>query len=140
MNQVFGIASKISSPWSLAAFGVAAVMFIVLKKRGKVSTLGWVSIWFLVLVPIVSAAYVQVFRTKSKDTSIYRMRVTVLDLTHVPVEDAKVWSSLGGEPKKVSGGWEFDIPAVLRPSDGQVRIFAAVPAAFSSGETSVTSE
>jgi hypothetical protein len=35
--------------------------------------------------------------------AIYRVRVTVLDPAQVPVEDAKVWSSMGGEPKKVAG-------------------------------------
>ena|SRR5579872_859594 len=134
MNQLFEIAGKISGPWSLAAFGLAAIVYIVLKKRGTVPALGWICILFLVVVPIISAAYVEVFRVKSKDTSVYRLRVTVLDSTRGPVEDAKVWSSLGGEPKKVPGGWEFDIPAALRPVNEVVTVFAAVPTAFLSAE------
>ena len=38
------------------------------------------------------------------DSGLYRVRVTVINPQNVPVEDAKVWSSFGGEPKKASGG------------------------------------
>jgi hypothetical protein len=140
MNQLFELASKISSPWSLAAFGLAAVAYILMRRRGRgrIPALGWASILLLVLGPILSAAYVEVFRVRSKDTSVYRIRVTVLDTTQMPLEDAKVWSSIGGEPKKVSAGWEFDVPAAVRPADGKVEIFAAVPAAFLSAGSKLT--
>jgi hypothetical protein len=137
MEQLFEIAAKISGPWSLAAFGIAAIVYIVLKKRGKVSPLGWVSILFFVLVPILSAVYVQIFRIRSENANLYRVRVTVLGANQIPVDDATVWSSVGGEPKKVSGGWEFDIPIALRSANGQVKVFAAVPAQFLSGESNV---
>jgi hypothetical protein len=55
---------------------------------------------------------------------IYRVRVTVVTPQNVPVEDAKVWSSFGGEPKQVSGGWQFDIPNASKPQGGQLSIFA----------------
>jgi Carboxypeptidase regulatory-like domain len=137
MEKLFEIATKVSGPWSLAAFGIAAIVYIVLKKRGKVSILGWICVLFFVLVPVISAAYVEVARIKSNDASLYRVRVTVLDLMQTPVEDAKVWSTIGGEPKKVSGGWEFDIPAIVKPVDKEVKIFAAVPGQFLSAESSV---
>jgi hypothetical protein len=41
---------------------------------------------------------------------VIKLRVTVLGPDSVPVEDSKVWLSIGGEAKKVTGGWEFDIP------------------------------
>ncbi len=125
MNDAFQYASRINNPWSLAAFGVAAVLYIVLKKRGRVPILGWVCIMVLVLGAILSAAYVDVFRLRSKDTSVYRVRIIVIGPDGVPVEQAQVWSSVGGEPKKVSAGWEFDIPASIKPSDGKLTIFAA---------------
>jgi hypothetical protein len=140
MEQLFEIAAKISGPWSLAAFGIAAIVYIVLAKRGKVSRLGWVSILFFVLIPILSAAYVELFRIKSESAGLYRVRVAVLGTNQIPVEDATVWSSLGGEPKKVSGGWEFDIPAALKPANKEVKIFAAIPAQFLSAESSVNLE
>jgi hypothetical protein len=35
-----------------------------------------------------------------------------------------VYSSIGGEPKKVEGGWQFDIPAANSPKDGKLKVFA----------------
>lgn len=58
--------------------------------------------------------------TSFRPPAIYRVRVTVIDPQRVPVEDAKVWSTVGGEPKKVAGGWQFDIPGASLPGDGKV--------------------
>jgi hypothetical protein len=55
---------------------------------------------------------------------LYRIRVTVVDSAGLPVDDAKVWSSLGGEPKKVAGGWQFDIPRSAIPKEGPLTLFA----------------
>ena len=64
---------------------------------------------------------------------LYRIRVTVLDSGSLPVDNAKVWSSLGGEAKKVAGGWEFNIPRAATPKDGTLTVFASRPAAFELG-------
>ncbi len=66
--------------------------------------------------------------------SIYRLRVTVLNPQQLPVEDAKVRSSLGGEPKRVAGGWQFDIPAASVPIDKKITIFAERKNALFKGE------
>ena len=71
------------------------------------------------------------------DSSIYRVRVTVIDPQNVPVEDAKVWSSFGGEPKRVAGGWQFDIPNASRPKDGKLTIFSSKESAFISGKQDI---
>jgi hypothetical protein len=55
------------------------------------------------LAPLVSSTYLQA-------RGVYRIRVVVLGLDELPVEDARVISSSGGEPKRVASGWEFDIP------------------------------
>jgi hypothetical protein len=68
---------------------------------------------------------------------IYRVRVTVIDPQNVPVEDAKVWSSFGGESKKVLGGWQFDIPAASRPQDRQLSIFALRESDSLTGQTDI---
>lgn len=65
---------------------------------------------------------------------IYRVRVTVIDLLRRPVDDAKVWSTFGGEAKKVAGGWQFDIPAAGNPVKGEVTFFALKESAFLRGE------
>ena len=41
--------------------------------------------------------------------------VTVIDPHKVPVEDARVWSSIGGEAKKVAGGWQLRTPRATAP-------------------------
>jgi hypothetical protein len=62
--------------------------------------------------------------TVVSSVGIYRVRVTVINPQNIPIEDAKVWSTIGGEPKKVSGGWQFDIPNASKPQSGQLSIFA----------------
>ena len=66
---------------------------------------------------------------------LYRIRVTVLSSTGLPVDDAKVWSSLGGEPKKVSGGWEFNVARAAIPIAGLLTVFASRSAAFELGSS-----
>ena len=76
--------------------------------------------------------------TPAPDNSIYRVRVTVVDDKGIPTEEAKVWSSFGGEPKRVAGGWQFDIPAASKPKDGKLTIFATKESAFLKGEAPLT--
>ncbi len=71
---------------------------------------------------------------KPAGASIYRLRVTVLNPQQLPVEDAKVWSSIGGEPKKVAGGWQFDIPVASVPADKKITIYAASNTAALTGK------
>jgi hypothetical protein len=66
---------------------------------------------------------------------IYRVRVTIIDLQRRPIEDAKVWSTVGGEPKKVAGGWQFDISSESVPVNGKVTFHASKETAFLDGES-----
>jgi hypothetical protein len=68
---------------------------------------------------------------------VYRLRVTVLGPQGQLVEDAEVRSSVGGEQKKASGGWEMDIPIGSLPADRKVIVYAAKPTAFWSGRRAV---
>lgn len=68
--------------------------------------------------------------TPSPPNGIYRVRVTVLDLEQALVEEAEIHSLPSGEVKKVSGGWEVDIPAANKPVDGKLTIYASKPSAF----------
>jgi TIR domain len=70
---------------------------------------------------------------RSVPPELYRIRVTVIDSTEVPVDNAMVWSSLGGEPKRIAGGWEFNVPRTAIPKDGLLTVFASRPAAFELG-------
>ncbi len=60
----------------------------------------------------------------SAGPEIYRMRVTVLGPQGQPVDDAEVRSSVGGEKKRVDGGWELDVPAGILPADRKVTVYA----------------
>jgi hypothetical protein len=68
---------------------------------------------------------------------IYRVRVTIVDPQRRPIDDAKVWSTIGGEPKKVAGGWQFDIPAAGVPADGKVTFYASKENAYLDGESNL---
>lgn len=92
--------------------------------RRRSFTGGLIVIAIVVAVAILLAVIKGWFSNGKPDAEIYRVRVTVINSQNVPVEDAKVWSSFGGEPKKVSGGWQFDIPSASKPQGGQLSIFA----------------
>src|SRR5262245_44039972 len=127
---------KIATPLNLAAFALAVVLFIALKSRGRrVSPAVWIVIVLLVLIPVGASVYSEFFTR----TAIYRLRVTVVEAQGIAVKDeeeakgVKVWSSLGGEPKRVKGGWQFDIPNASKPKDGKLSIYASKESAFLTG-------
>lgn len=99
------------------------------EKTSRRSLIGGIAAAVITVAGGIAVAFINGRFGSSKpdvapSTGIYRARVTVLDPQNVPVEDAKVWSSVGGEPKKVSGGWQFDIPSMSKPQGGQLSIFA----------------
>ena len=130
MNKLFEIATKISTVWSLAAFAIISLVLLVIKLKGrKVPAVVWavvIAIVIVTLVPMVAPSYLNSY-------GIYRVRVVVLDDRQMPTNDAKVTCSIGGEVKKVEGGWECDIPAKSKPADGKMQAYAAVPDAFMTG-------
>jgi hypothetical protein len=131
MSKLFEVATRISTPWGLAAFAIAAIVFLLAKRRGKVSSNVWAAIVAIVLLGLVPII------TQVGSLAIYRVRVTVVNPQGTPVEDARVWSSMGGEPKKLAGGWQFDIPAAARPADGTLTVWASVDAAYLKGSQEV---
>ena len=66
------------------------------------------------------------------------IRLTVLGPDAMPVEDAKVWSSIGGEVKKVAGGWELEIPLSKVPATRTLTIYAAQETSYLKGKRDVT--
>jgi hypothetical protein len=135
LSSVWEVTPKVTSPWSLSAFALLVVLFLVLyKRKEQIPRVVWIVIVLLVVIPIAASLYSS-FITKS---SIYRLRVTVIDPQNMPIEDAKVWSTFGGEPKKVAAGWEFDIPEESKPRQGKLSIFAAKEAAFLYGQADLT--
>lgn len=88
-----------------ASGGLAAAVLVLIW---------WLSPW----APVLPA------KSAERTIAVYRVRITVLDPKGLPVEDSEIRSSLGGELKKVAGGWELDIPAVNKPADGKLTIYA----------------
>jgi hypothetical protein len=130
MSNPFEVAAKISTAWSLAAFAIAALIwFGVRLKKGKVPPVAWgivTAIVIVALTPIIAPLYMNSF-------GIYRVRVVVLDDRKIPTNEAKVTCSVGGEVKKVEGGWECDIPSKTKPTDGKLQAYATVSDAFLTG-------
>jgi hypothetical protein len=127
-------ASHITHPGTVAVFAavLAAYLFsIAIKKRN--SRITWflaAAILVLGLAPLLSSTYLQ-------SRGVYIVRVFILGTNKQPVDDASVTSSTGGEPKKIQGGWEFDIPPQSRPADGKVKFFASVKNAFLAGNSTL---
>lgn len=132
MNKLFEIAAKISNAWSLAAFAIIALVLLISKMKGrKVPAVAWwvvAAIAIIAIAPMVAPAYLNSY-------GIYRVRAVVLDERKVPTNDAKVTCSVGGEVKKVEGGWECDIPSKTKPIDGKMQAYARINDAFLTGRT-----
>lgn len=65
------------------------------------------------------------------------VRLTLLGRDAVPVEDAQVWSSVGGEVKKIAGGWEIEIPVSKLPSNRKLTVYAAQQYNHLEGQTDI---
>ena len=132
-------AAGISGMWSLAAFAIAALTSYVNGRRQEPSTAAWAivaAVLLLGLTPIVGSLYVQNARNQAEVhlKDLYRVRVVVLDPHEMAADDARVWSDRGGEPKRVEGGWQFDIPSSMR---GLVTFYASKESAHLTGKTSL---
>jgi hypothetical protein len=136
LDGMWSVIADVKTIISLIAFAMAVVLGVTVaylrSKRRKIPTAFWAVIIALALIG-VSATLVKP-GDRNNPGDIYRVRVTVLSPEQVPVEDAKVWSSFGGEPKKVAGGWQFDIPAASKPHDGGIVFYATRETAFLRGK------
>jgi hypothetical protein len=133
-EQALKIASHITHPVTVAAFAlVFASSAFALALRAKKPRIAWIlaaGIIILGLAPLVASTFLQ-------SQGLYRVRVVVLGTDKLPDNDAQVISSNGGEPKKVEGGWEFDIPPQSRPADGKLKLFASEKNAFLAGSSTL---
>lgn len=108
------------------------VIFPFMKKWNVSNRIAFLTLLaiFFGTIPV----WLNLFIDNTIDKEIYRLRVTVTDPHSLPLENAQVWSSVGGEPKKVAGGWQFDIPVASKPRDGKLTIFASQKSAFLTGK------
>jgi hypothetical protein len=134
-QEALNEATNIRSPVSLIAWGLvilAVVLWIELHRRRK-SRLAWlVAAGIIVLspVPLFVSAYIGT-------RQVYHLRVMVLAPGGSPADNATVTCSIGGEPKQIQGGWEFDIPPQQRPADGKVNLYAMKKSAFLGGAATI---
>src|SRR5271167_4863790 len=125
---------------SKSPLGILALMILILGSLGyfffKDADAKIKAVTFLAMLGGVigyGAAISRANGTAAKDAS-YRVRVTVVDSHNTPVNDAKVWSSVGGEPMRVEGGWLFVVAKDTKPLDGKVTFYASKDAAFLKGQ------
>jgi hypothetical protein len=137
-------AAHVVTDHNLAAYTVAALLAVVLfglkmlggSRRGLQ---GWTLILALVLVslvgtsPLLASTYLNYFSLTAT------VRVTVIGPNGTIVDDADVTSNIGGEVKRVSGGWEIAVPADSLPTSGEITIRAEQKSTFSHGQTTVSS-
>lgn len=135
LDGMWSVIANVKTVISLIAFAMAVVLSVTVaylrSRRRSIPTGFWVVILALVVIGVVATLVKP--GEADRPPGLYRVRVTVLSPEQVPVEDAKVWSSFGGEPKKVAGGWQFDIPAASKPQDSRVIFYAARESAFLTG-------
>lgn len=126
---------------SQSPLGIFALMIVALSimsyvfftsARPKIKIL----IFFLMFSGVVAYG-VAISRAVSgtSNVGVYQVRVVVLSPQGTPVDDSKVWSSVGGESMRVEGGWQLIIPAAVKPADGKVTVYAQVNAAFLAGHS-----
>jgi hypothetical protein len=134
-EKALEFASRITHPGTIALFTtvLAAYLFsLAIKKKQSrgIAILLAIAVLLLGLAPLLSSTYLQ-------SRGLYAVRVFVLGTDKQPVDDASVTSSIGGEPKKIQGGWEFEIPPQSRPTDGKLKFFAVVNNAFLTGSSTL---
>ena len=138
MAAVLKTALQVTSDNQLIAYAIALVFLglIAVLKKQKAPTGALALVFVLMVTAALAPTLADVYlRTQ---VTVLPVRVTVLDSTGRPVDDARVWSSVGGEPKRVDGGWEFDINVASLGPDRAVTIHAARDAAFERGRTTVS--
>lgn len=133
---------------SVAVTVVSAIIcYFALYKRGK-KTFAIITFSAIVVALWVPRALGSLSDNEKANQAgrsgneIYRVRITIVDPHNVPVvdplgrppDDLKVWVNVGAAPQPVPGGWQFDIPASIRPLDSKVIVRAVKENAFLAGQ------
>jgi hypothetical protein len=110
------------------ALGIFFMLYRSASQQWPVSrrwTPLFLALWMLIGAGVVLLVLERYAPERHRSPQTYTVRVTVLAATGQLLDDARVWSSLGGEAKKVAGGWEFEFPATKLPADGRLTLFAS---------------
>ena len=113
---------------SLGIPGFALGVFYMLFRRFKWKFSKVPRIWggpIIILFMLLSSGltfYALTLWAPSSDVAA--VRITVLGLDNMPVENSEIRSSIGGETKKVNGGWELEIAESKLPDNRKIIIYA----------------
>jgi hypothetical protein len=133
-EKALELASRITHPYSVAAFGlVFAAMALLVALKAKKPRIAWLlaaALLVLGISPLVASTFLA-------SRGVYHIRVVVLGTDGQPVHQADLSSSTGGELKEASGNWEFDLAPQAKPSSGQITFYAAVKDAYLAGNSSL---
>jgi len=140
MAAVLKTALQVTSDNQLIAFAIALVFLVLARHLKKRNASNGVVITVVALVVLAALAPTLADVYLERHATLLPVRVTVLDSTGRPVDDARVWSSVGGETKRVEGGWEIAINVASLGPDRSVTIHAARDDAFERGRTTVVLE
>jgi len=127
-------AARLLQMFLLFTFAIAVIGLVVWASQVKMAKALLVAL--LMFATVVTGVGWAVMRPAAP--GVYQLRVTVLSPQRTPVDDAKVTTNVGGEPSRVAGGWQFDIPDGRLPASREVKVFAEQANAFTHGKTTVS--
>lgn len=140
MLEVLRIAAGISTMWSIAAFTIALIFYLAIRKT-RPNPFAWgalVAMVVLGLVPIIGTMYADRMKVLGQYQAVYEVRVSVREMAgNASISNATVHSSVGIDPAFIDSVWEFKIPSALKPADGKIEFLADVPSEFERGSATV---
>ena len=120
---------------ALLIFGISALALVIdLASRTTRRYIPGLALFFAALMVWWST---KLWNT-APESGIYNVRVIVMGTNGTPVSDAHVWCSLGGETKKIDGGWEIAIPRDPSAKKQEGKIWAEAAAQGLRGESVLT--
>jgi len=119
--------SQVKDAWTIAAFAIAAILSaynLAARKRGARRGL-WLIVVAVCVLAIVPMIVTIMANPPSPALTIYRVRVTVVDSSGVPVEGATVRATaLNSTTTGTDGSSELSIPKGSLGQDGKITVFA----------------
>jgi hypothetical protein len=110
-------ATRLGLPVTLASLAIAAVIYWFARRNGQAPPgAAWVAIGAFSLLGVGTLG-ASVFALMP-----YHIHVKVLGPEGKLLETARVWSTAGGDPRRLADGWELDVPSSGRPQDGKLLV------------------
>lgn len=113
---------------SLGIPGIALGVFYFLFRRFNFLfpevPVGWVGPIVALFMILASVIVFYALMRWAPASGVATVRITVLGPDNMPVENSKIKPSIGGETKKVDGGWELELAISKLPDDQKITIYA----------------